>query len=182
MYIEKLVKLVPPPATLDNVSIIKNIELVEDHFNIKYPDDYIEYITHYGIGQFDDFITIYLPLNSREYFEETEKICQNYRNFREMFPDDYNHNVFPEKGGLLPLGITDGGSEIWWKTDIDREKWTIVVYDENSKEYEEYKMQLCEFLYKYFTKQIDCISFSESLRESTVYFTSYEFDFRKYCL
>lgn len=181
MYIDKLVNLISPSNRLDTVSVMKNIELVEKHFNIKYPDDYINYITQYGVGQINDFITIYVPINSNAYYEETKNICQNYRDCREMFPNEYRHNVFPEKGGLLPLGVTDGGSEIWWKTDIEKEKWTIVVYDENSWEYEEYKMLLCEFLYKYFIREIDCIGFPESLREEMAYFTRYEFDFKKYC-
>jgi hypothetical protein len=60
---------------------------------------------------------------------------------------------------VFPLGRTDGGCLIWWYTASEPKNWTIVVYDENSWNYEKYDMQLCEFLYKYFTKQITCKGF-----------------------
>lgn len=149
MYTDKLIALVSPPNKLDVESITENIKLVEEHYNIKYPDDYIEFVTKYGIGQFIDYISIYVPINSEAYYKEKEDICLNYKKFRTKFPNEYTHNIFPEDNGLLPLGVTDDGSEIWWKTNKEKEKWTIVVYDENSWDYEEYQMQVCEFLYKF---------------------------------
>lgn len=181
LYIDKLVELLSPPVTLDTLHIKENLELVEKHYNIIYPDDYKSYIMRYGIGQINDFLTIYIPINKEEYYLEMMRNCNNYRDFKKMFPENYTFDIFPEKGGLLPLGITDGGSELWWKTSDKKENWTIVIYNENSWEYTEYNMQLCEFLYKYFTKEIDCAGFSESLRNGKIYFRSCEFDYKKYC-
>jgi hypothetical protein len=80
------------------------------------------------------------------------------------------------------LGRTDGGCLIWWYTAPEPKNWTIVVYDENSWNYEKYDMQLCEFLYKYFTKQITCKGFSDSLREEEkLRFVPNKFDFNIYC-
>lgn len=57
--------------------------------------------------------------------------------------------------GKISLHETDGGCLLWWHTAEVSKKWDIVVYDENYREYEEYNMQLCEFIYKYFTGQIE---------------------------
>lgn len=110
-----------------------------------------------------------------------EQECQNYRYFKEKFPEEYHHNIFPEKDGLFPLGRTDGGCLLWWQTALEPEKWSIVIYDENFWDYEKYDMQLCEFLYKYFTCQIDCGGFPDSLREDEKpRFVPHEFDYKRY--
>lgn len=133
MFFDKLTNVLHPPGGIDSVSIKKNIELVEKHFNLK-------------------------------------------------FPKEYKHNIFPEKDGLFPLGRTDGGCLMWWHTAPKPGNWEIVVYDENSWEYERYDMQLCEFIYKYFTRQISCKGFPDSLRdEEEPCFVPNEFDYKKYC-
>lgn len=182
MYFDKLIKLLPPPINVDFISISTNIQLVEKHFEFKLPKDYIQFITNYGSGQINEFISIYSVINSTAYYEKIERDCQYYHDFKKKFPNEYKHNVFPEDGGLFPLGRTDGGCLMWWHTALEPERWFIVVYDENSWEYEEYDMQLCEFIYKYFTKQIDCIGFPDSLRdEEELRFIANKFDFKKYC-
>lgn len=182
MYLKKLIDLMSPPQNVDSYSIEKNIRLVEKYYNIKFPNDLVQFSTTYGEGQINRFISIYSVTNDSGYYEMIEWECQNYRKFREMFPEEYKHNVFSEKDGLFPLGRTDGGCLIWWQTALDPECWTIIVYDENSWDYEKYDMQLCEFLYKYFTKQINCRGFSESLRENgKPRFVASDFDFKKYC-
>lgn len=181
MYFNKLKNLMPSPSNIDKDSIAKNIELVEKHYKFKFPKDYIQFLTNYGLGQIDNFISIYSVTNSPGYYEMIEYECQNYRYFKEEFSKYYTHDVFPEKDGLFPLGRTDGGCLMWWKTALEPENWSIVVYGENSWDYEEYDMQLCEFLYKYFTKQIDCLGFSDSLREDEPQFVPHEFDFKRYC-
>lgn len=182
IFFDKLTDLLQPPSNVDSNSIEKNIEFVEKHYKLKFPKDYIQFIATYGSGQIDEFISIYSIINSPAYYEMIERECQCYRNFKEMFSKEYQHNIFPEKDGLYPLGRTDGGCLIWWQTALEPEDWVIVVYDENSWEYEEYDMQLCEFLYKYFTKQINCKGFPDSLREAErPYFVPNEFDFKRYC-
>lgn len=181
MYLDKLTSLLLPPDNVDTISIKKNIEFVEKRFNFQFPKDYIEFSLIYGSGQINEFISIYSAINSDAYYEMIERNCQYYRELKKRFPDEYQHNVFPEDGGLFPLGRTDGGSLIWWHTAPESGNWFIVVYDENSWEYEEYNMQICEFIYKYFTKQIECVAFSDSLREEEPYFVANNFDFKRYC-
>jgi hypothetical protein len=106
--------------------------------------------------------------------------CQFYLEDKQNFPKWYKHCVFPEEG-LFPLGRTDGGSLIWWHTAPRSDDWFIVIYGENSWDYEEYRMQLSEFIYKYFKKQIDCKGFSESLRDINAYFEANYIDFSIYC-
>lgn len=181
MYLNKLTNLLIPPNNVDSISIKKNIKLVEERFDFKFPEDFIKFSTNYGAGQINEFISIYSAINSTAYYEMIEKNCQYYRDFKKEFPDEYKHSIFPEDGGLFPLGRTDGGSLMWWHTASKAENWFIVVYDENSWDYEEYNMQLCEFIYKYFTKQIECEGFPDSLREEKLHFVANSFDFKKSC-
>lgn len=182
MYLDKLVKLLRPPCDVDSDSIEKNVALVEKHLMICFPKDYFQFITTYGSGQINDFISIYSAVNRTAYYEMVKRECQSYCELRAMFPKEYVHRVFPEKKGLFPLGRTDGGCLLWWHVAEDPNEWTIVVYDEGSWEFEEYDMQLCEFIYKYFTCQIDCKGFPASLREEKPpQFMSNKFDFKKYC-
>lgn len=183
MYYNKLLDLLNPPGDVDSDSMKKNVKLVEKHFKLSFPKDYIQFITAYGSGQINEFISIYSAVNGSAYYGMIERECQNYCDFKEMFPKEYMHNAFPVKGGLFPLGRTDGGCLLWWHTAEAPENWNIIVYDENSWEFEEYDMQLCEFIYKYFTGQIDCKGFPDSLREERKpQFTSNKFDFKKYCI
>lgn len=181
MFLDKLIDILLPPGNVDADSIKKNIELVEQHFNLKFPEDYVQFITGYGAGQINGFISIYSTINSPAYYEMIEWECQNYRDSKKRLSQEYQHNIFPEKDGLFPLGRTDGGCLMWWRTAPEPRNWSIVVYDENSWEYEGYDMQLCEFIYKYFTRQINCKGFPDSLREEEPCFVSNKFDFKRYC-
>lgn len=96
MFINKLKGLLHPPSKVDSTSIEKNIELVEQHYKLKFPKDYIQFIATYGSGQIDEFISIYSIINSPAYYDMIERECQYYRNFKEMFSKEYKHDVFPE--------------------------------------------------------------------------------------
>lgn len=183
MYLNKLINILPPPCNIDVDSILKNIELVEKHFKIKFPKDFVKFSTNYGSGQISEYITIYSVINSPAYYDMVQSECKNYCDFKQKFPKQYKHHVFPEKNGLFPLGRTDGGCLMWWNIAAQPEDWSIVIYDENSWEYEEYDMQLCEFIYKYFTKQICCKAFPDSLLEDgKCWFGVNIFDFSRYCM
>jgi hypothetical protein len=41
MYFDKLINLLSPPSDIDSISIKRNVELVEEHFKIIFPEDYI---------------------------------------------------------------------------------------------------------------------------------------------
>lgn len=118
MYFDKLINLLSPLGDIDSNSIKRNVELVEKHFKIIFPDDYIQFIMNYGSGQINEFISIYSAINRSAYYEMIERECQNYRNFKKEFPTKYTYSVFPEKEGLFPLGRTDGGCLIWWHKSI----------------------------------------------------------------
>ena len=64
MYINKLKSLMKSPSEIDINSITANIELVEKYYKFKFPGDYIRFLTNYGAGQIDDFISIYCVINS----------------------------------------------------------------------------------------------------------------------
>ncbi len=182
MFFGKLKKLLIPPDNIDAAAIEKNIELVEKHYNFKFPNDYIRFITTYGSGQINEFISIYSAINSDAYYKMIERECQYYCDRKEEFPEKYIYDTFPKQNGLFPLGRTDGGCLMWWHMALEPENWTIIIYDENSWENEKFNMQLCEFIYKYFTQQIGCKGFPNSLLENEEpCFISNKFNFKMYC-
>jgi len=146
--------LIPPVGFVMNEP---NWTSLENSLNIVFPLDFKEFTECYGIGQIDYFININVPIvNESAYLEEVNYLCSNYTRFKREFPDQYTFSVYPEKGGLFPLGNTDNGDEIWWLMDSEPAKWEIVIYESRSWGFCRYQMGLVEFLYKILSKEIQC--------------------------
>jgi hypothetical protein len=128
------------------------------------PDEYKEFISTYGTGGIDNFIWILNPFVLDENFNLMERgkvIREAYLESKQNFPQDFIHDVYPDVGGLLPWAITDNGDEIYWRTDNNPNKWSIVIYGSRSSEYAEYNKSLVEFLYEILTKRLVCSIFPD---------------------
>ena len=66
--------------------------------------------------------------------------------------------VFPEPGGLLPLGGDTNGGSMFWVTDGPPDGWSLVLYDwRGGYESERHEMPLVEFLVGWLSGEIpDC--------------------------
>jgi hypothetical protein len=60
--------------------------------------------------------------------------------------------IYPEQGGLLPFGITDNGDLLLWKTDINPEKWNVILIDSRIGQIEEFNDNFSDFLFSILSK------------------------------
>lgn len=170
-YFELLKDILTVPSNVYNAGSEKAWYDFEKNTGIIFPKDYKELIGTYGTGGIGNFIWFLTPFEEDDninFLKRMNVMLEAYRVSRNHFPDYFIHNIYPEKDGLLPWGYTDNGDELYWKTNSSSEKWSIVIYESASPEYQEYQMQLTEFLYKIITKELVCDVFPEDLFEEKV--------------
>ncbi len=73
--------------------------------------------------------------------ERGRVMLDSYKHLKNKYPDYYKHEVYPDSNGILPLGYTDNGDEIFWKTAEETANWTVVVYESRSDDYIEYLLR-----------------------------------------
>lgn len=147
-YLEKLQKILLPGNQVFETGSQNDWEQPEGKLNIKLPDDYKKYINIYGSGVIDDFLWVLNPFCKNEninLLHQSKELLEACKELRQEFPEFFTYNIFPEKNGLLPWGLTDNGDELYWKTDIDLNKWEIVVF--NGGDFYPFQMCMTEFLY-----------------------------------
>lgn len=112
--------------------------LQKEH-NIKFPLDYMDYINAYGLGAVDNVLWIYSPWSEIErfnLFKAGHKVLESYIASLKDFPK-----------GLLPLGRTNNGVDIFWRdTNEDPDKWSLIVCEGSSADFYEYAISITEFL------------------------------------
>ncbi|MBC2373031.1 SMI1/KNR4 family protein [Listeria booriae] len=171
MYLEKLKTILSPPVKAVNSG--SNIEWkdAEKKLGVEFPPDYKEFISTFGTGVIDDFLWIYNPFTDNKnvnIFVQMKGNNAAYCTLKEEFPDDYPYSVFPEIGGLLPLGVTDNGDVLNWITTPG--KWTILVYGGSGNF--EYQGTITEFIFDVLSQNINCIVFPDDFPETNPKFIS----------
>lgn len=164
MYISKLENIIKFSNKLSDGYPKEKWDEIELVLGIKLPADYKRFINKYGVGSINDFLWVLNPFTENpnlDLIKKGEEIREAYNTSKNEFPDDFKHDVFPNKGGLLPCAITDNGDEIYWLTSDTSDEWNIVVYESRLSDYYEYNMGLAEFLYKVLEKEIECSAFPD---------------------
>lgn len=175
-YIELFKKVIKVPESPCNNGNKADWEEFENKEIQIFPDDYKAFINTYGSGVINNFIWILNPFEKNEninFFKKSKEMLDAYSELKQMFPNDYVYDVYPQSKGLLPCGVTDNGDEIYWKTDQHINDWKIIVYDSSAESYE-YDMSLIEFLYKICIKEIMCEAFPDDLFDKEAKFTKFE--------
>ena len=153
MYTNKLKEILiqeKPKETIGNWS------KVEERLKTTLPEDFKEFISTYGTGEIANHLIIFNPFARKSIYnlmQQTEVLTLTYNYFKRKNPSEYPYNAFPEQNGLLPLGITMDGDQIFWLTSNDKD-WTIVVRKQATGEFIHYEENFTEFLYKLLTKEI----------------------------
>jgi hypothetical protein len=126
---------------------------VESRIGTQLPNDFKDFIGHYGTGAIGDFIVLFnpfSPIKSANYFDYMDFVLRTQREFNESpFP------VFPEHEGMLPLATTSDGDRILWLTKGSPDTWTIVVLAVRSDYYETYPFGMSELLFRLTTPESD---------------------------
>jgi hypothetical protein len=99
----------------------------------------VQFINQYGSGSVCEFFSVYNPFSRHKYLNLLDSwigIFSTLASPRSDPNDGQTLVPFPlyfEPGGLFPWGTTVNGEELFWKTDDNPDRWTMVVIGRDSK-------------------------------------------------
>ncbi|HET6249073.1 MAG TPA: SMI1/KNR4 family protein [Tepidisphaeraceae bacterium] len=159
MSIQDLCAVLKPPAHPTDVGSSKLWAEAEAELGAELPSDYKQFISIYGSGSIDDFLT---PFNACSHdpimrlFIRGSEVLEAHRSTRRLFPDEFDWPLFPEPGGWLPWGTTPNVNSLFWVTDGPPDEWTIVVAEGHAPYIEHYDESFTSFLSGVISRRITC--------------------------
>jgi hypothetical protein len=132
VVLERLRKLLPPPAEPVEVGRPDGWAKVEVALGTGLPDDFKAFTELYGSGKVDDFLYLFNPFAEGEdgnLLFEKDRVLAAYAETRAKFPKRLPLPPFPEPGGVLPLGRTDNGDELYWVTEGAPDGWPVALLE-----------------------------------------------------
>lgn len=165
MMLEKLLKILPPPAILSEAGDAVTWPSIDD--KTKFPNDYIEFVRNYGLGRISNFISFFHPFTSNfdlNFFEQKKIILEDFEFLNKEQPDSFNYVIYPQENGLLPIGVTDNGDYIFWVVNDSQkpELWTMAIVASRSPDIEYFDKNLTNFLYELLNGDISPESFPKN--------------------
>jgi hypothetical protein len=149
MTLERLREIVPPPAQPVEPGQPKGWPRVEAELGTALPGDFKAFTEQYGSGKFDDFLWLFNPFAAGEdgnLLYEKDAVLAAYNETRQRFPDRLPLPPFPEPGGVLPLGRSDNGDELYWRTEGEPASWTVVLLETRAGTQEQHPVPVTGFL------------------------------------
>jgi hypothetical protein len=165
--IEDLVALAPPPASPIDAGSPDQWEEIEQRLGKTLPSDYKQIVNLYGTGTFNDLFYIFNPFSNVEQFNlmwqaglpgsltahedlgRVYPIGSNLEELQAFAIDDRDlcpYPVYPEPGGLLPLGGTSNAGHTYWLTEGNTEEWPLVLLPRGFQLVEQHPVPLVGFL------------------------------------
>ena len=147
--LEWLRRLLPPPAEPVEAGQPDGWAAVEAALGTELPSDFKSFTELYGSGKVDDFLYLFNPFargQDGNLLVERDRVLAAYRQTRARFPDRLALPPFPESGGVLPLGRTDNGDELYWVTQGRPDGWPVALLEARAALQELHPMQVTEFL------------------------------------
>jgi hypothetical protein len=164
MSIESLSRVMPPP--ISPAESLGRWSDVEAALGTELPSDYKDFIQSYGSGTIGRFLSVFNPFSRHRGLNLLEQSKQQLEALRVLHADFGEPNPYPLHplpGGLLPVAITDNGDVVHWLTDNKASKWSIVVNEARSPDYEHFEFNLTTFLERLLLKSIICRAFPTSI-------------------
>jgi hypothetical protein len=130
--LEGLRRLLPPPADPVEPGRPDGWAEVEAAIGTQLPGDFKAFTELYGSGMVDDFLYLFNPFAADQdgnLLVEKDRVLAAYRQTRARFPDRLSLPPFPEEGGVLPLGRTENGDELYWVTKRDPDDWPVALLE-----------------------------------------------------
>jgi hypothetical protein len=149
MTLERLRELAPPPAEPVEPGRPEGWPKVEADLGAALPADYKAFTELYGSGKFDDFLWLFNPFTPGEdgnLLHEKEAVLAAYAETRKRHPERLPLPPFPEPGGVLPLGRSDNGDELYWLTEGEPDAWTVVLLETRATSQEHHRVPVTGFL------------------------------------
>ena len=130
--LERLRQLLPPPADPVEPGWPDGWAQVEAALGTQLPGDFKAFTEQYGSGMVDDFLYLFNPFAAGQdgnLLVEKDRVLAAYRQTRARFPDRLVLPPFPDEGGVLPLGRTENGDELYWVTQRDPDGWPVALLE-----------------------------------------------------
>lgn len=147
--LERLRQLLPPPAEPVEPGRPDGWAAVEAALGTGLPGDFKAFTELYGSGTVDDFLYLFNPFargQDGNLLVEKDRVLAAYRQTRARFPDQLPLPPFPESGGVLPLGRTDNGDELYWVTGGHPDGWPVALLESRAALLEVHRMPVTGFL------------------------------------
>jgi hypothetical protein len=147
--LERLRQLLPPPAEPVEPGQPDGWAAVEATLGTGLPGDFKAFTELYGSGTVDDFLYLFNPFATSQdgnLVAEKDRVLASYRQTRARFPDRLPLPAFPDAGGVLPLGRTDNGDELYWVTGGDPDDWPVALLESRAALQELHRIPVTGFL------------------------------------
>lgn len=122
--------MAPPPAT-PLETFAGPWEPIEAKLGVVLPPDYKDLVRLYGSGCFMEFVWLMTPRSSDMGQAFLEGVRQAAHAFRVL---SLPHSLWPNAGGLVPVGATENNDHLFWLPRAATERWSIVVWDRCGEE------------------------------------------------
>jgi hypothetical protein len=147
--LERLRELLPPPADPVEPGRPEGWAEVEAALGTGLPGDFKAFTELYGSGTVDGFLYLFNPFAAGQdgnLLAEKDRALEGYRQTRARYPERLPLPPFPDLGGVLPLGRTDNGDELYWVTDGDPDGWPVALLEPRAARQEVPPMPVTGFL------------------------------------
>jgi hypothetical protein len=147
--LEQLRRLLPPPDEPLEAAPPDGWAEVEAALGTGLPDDFKAFTELYGSGKVDDFLYLFNPFAEGQdgnLLFEKDRVLAAYAETRARFPARLPLPPFPEDGGVLPLGRTDNGDELYWVTGGDPRDWPVALLESRAARQEVHRMPVTGLL------------------------------------
>lgn len=164
--LDRLRAIAPPPAEPLEPGAPDRWPQVEAALATALPGDYKAFTDLYGSGKFDDFLYLLNPFARDEagnLLHEKDAMLAAYAESRAKFPQRLPLPPYPEPGGLLPLGRSDNGNELYWLTEGEPAAWGVVAFAARSTRHEVHRLPVTAFLARLLSAELDTQVFPDSL-------------------
>lgn len=158
MGLERLRSMVPPPAEPLEPGVPDRWPRVEAELGTGLPDDFKRFTELYGSGKFDDFLYLLNPFAADpagSLLGASDTMLVAYVQTRAKFPERLSLPPWPEPGGLLPLGRSDNGNELYWLTEGEPANWAVVAFAGRSTQHEIHRHPVTGFLARLLSGELD---------------------------
>jgi hypothetical protein len=176
MSVEALKRILTPPERPMDAGAPEQWAAVEAAIGTPLPADYKEYIQTYGLGNIDHFITIYTPFTQYKYVNLVEQQKMKLDALRALQYEEIPFKLFPEMGGLLPVGITENGDVLYWITRGTPEHWPVAINEARGPEWEQLKLDITSVLAALVSRRIRCGVFPDEFPSANPSFVQPNFD------
>lgn len=152
MGINDLLQVLPAPANPRCTSPKPGDDWhkIEEKLGTLLPQDYKDFVTTYGSGYLGRFLWIVNPFVLEPNLNLIKAIplfLDTLRQLRQRYgAQRYPYPCYPEPEGLLPLGATDNGDDLFWLTTGEPDEWPIVIKESRQPVFEKHPGPMTSFL------------------------------------